>query len=433
MGIISIAMLEHMIMTGSRILPGVVVGDVGLGSMDKSQVQAELSPSFESALERKITIRGGGKSWSYLPSQLGVTPDVTETVRQAWLIGRKGFFWTRWHERWRAQKYAQQVSLVFQVDEAVLRKTLLPLVAMIEKEPQNAGVRIHDDHTVEILPGVNGVKIDLAASESKLKQVLQSPQQSQCNLVEQVLYPKLTAGDVEKWEITGVVASFDTNFDAAKTERSYNIKTAALALDQVLIMPQEVFSFNDIVGPRTTEAGYKESLVIENNQFTPGIGGGVCQVSTTLYNAVLRADLPIVERHPHSLPITYVPPGMDATVAYNLADLKFVNNRAKPILLHTEYHQGTLKVMIFGTVGEFPQIRVKSKIIEYLEPDQEVIKDPTLAPGQRIIEDNGKKGMIVEVKREIIVDGAVTSSELISRDKYQSQKSVVRVSGEETE
>ncbi|MEL7566396.1 MAG: VanW family protein [Dehalobacterium sp.] len=425
--IIGAAAVEYYIMNGQTIARGVYIGNLNVSRMERDQLAQAIIPLYQKSLEREIVINGGGKSWSFSPVQLGLKEDREKTIKEAWEVGRKGPFWERWYIRWKTMKHPCHIPLAFDVEESDLTNYTKEMAQMIDKEAENAGIFIKSNHQVEIVPGENGVKVEIDSSVNVIKEVLQSGDDSECTLIIQVIKPVLTEEVVKSWQINGAVSSFETWFDPAKVDRSENIKVALMALNHVLVMPQEVFSFNEVVGPRTTEAGYKESLVIENNEFTPGIGGGVCQVSTTLYNAILLASLPIVERQPHSLPISYVKPGMDATVSFGWADLKFINDRQKPILLHTEYQKGKIKVLVFATKGEFPEVKLSSKIIEYLEADEEIIKDPTLAPGQTLVEEKGQRGMIVEVYRETVSEGKVISSELISRDKYQPQKAVIRV------
>ena len=125
---------------------------------------------------------------------------------------------------------------------------------------------------------------------------------------------KITEEDLKKLKIEKLYGQFTTWFNPAKKSRTQNIIKAAQALNDYFLAPGQEFSFNEVVGPRTKEAGYNEAPIILNNQFVEGIGGGVCQVSSTLYNVLLRTNLPITERHPHSLPVRYVPKGMDAAV-----------------------------------------------------------------------------------------------------------------------
>ncbi|EGW36991.1 vanW like family protein [Desulfosporosinus sp. OT] len=131
------------------------------------------------------------------------------------------------------------------------------------------------------------------------------------------------------------IAQYATRFDPTLVNRTENIQLAITALDGKLLAPGESFSFNESVGERTVKAGYKEALIIEGNIFTLGLGGGVCQVSSTLYNAVILAHLEILERHRHSLPVNYVPPGQDATVAFPVLDFKFRNSTDAYLLIRS--------------------------------------------------------------------------------------------------
>jgi len=420
-------MLEYQTMSDRRIITGVFVEDVYLGGQTSGNAMLLLQPLFQKVLSRNVTIRGGGKNWVYTPNHLVVKGDAAKTVNLAWQVGRRGNLWQRWQERWKARTEHIHISPVFVVDRNKIGKVLAALAEQIEVEPENARIDITPENKIKIIPEREGWKINRGKSLEKLDAVFRTPHLSEVSLVEEKVFPPITGNEIKNWQITGVVAFFETQFNTENKERSDNIKVAAEALDKSLVMPDRVFSFNDIVGPRTTEKGYKESLVIENNQFTPGVGGGVCQVSTTLYNALLRANLTIVERHPHSLPISYVAPGLDATVSYNWVDLKFMNNYPKPVLIHTEYKPGKLKILVLGTEGKFPQVRITSRIVKHLAPEKKVIEDASVPPGEEVIEKKGQEGLITEVKREFLEDGQVIASEIISRDKYQPQKKIVRV------
>lgn len=146
------------------------------------------------------------------------------------------------------------------------------------------------------------------------------------------------------------IAQYSTYFDSSLTNRTENIRLAAKALDGKLLAPGERFSFNESVGERTAEAGYKEALIIEGDVFTPGLGGGVCQVSSNLYNAVILANLEILERHHHTLPISYVPPGQDATVAYAILDFKFRNSTDAYLLIRSFVEGNTLTFQLYEKV-----------------------------------------------------------------------------------
>ncbi|MDR3602833.1 MAG: cell wall-binding repeat-containing protein [Desulfosporosinus sp.] len=144
-----------------------------------------------------------------------------------------------------------------------------------------------------------------------------------------------------------LISQFSTTFDSTMGNRTENILLAAKALDGKLLAPGEKFSFNESVGERTAEAGYKEALIIVGNTYTPGLGGGICQVSSTLYNAVILAHLEILERHPHSLPVDYVPSGQDATVSFPILDFRFRNNTDANLLIRSFIKGNTLTCQLY--------------------------------------------------------------------------------------
>ena len=174
-----------------------------------------------------------------------------------------------------------------------------------------------------------------------------------------------------------------------------------------------------MVGPRTKEAGYNDAPIILNNKYVEGIGGGVCQVSSTLYNVLLRTNLIITERHPHSLPVQYVPKGMDASVVYGLKDLKFINNTKGHLLFKTYVGQGSLTVKLFGSAGEEHNIEVVGIIEKTFVPKTIVKTKEDLLIGQVVVEQHGVEGYLVRVER-IIKDNnqKILVREILSRDYY---------------
>ncbi|GAB6151954.1 hypothetical protein JCM17380_07040 [Desulfosporosinus burensis] len=146
---------------------------------------------------------------------------------------------------------------------------------------------------------------------------------------------------------SGLIAQYSTHFDSTLVKRTGNIRLAAKALDGKLLAPGERFSFNESVGERTAKAGYQEALIIVGNKFTPGLGGGVCQVSSNLYNVVILANLEILERHRHSLPVDYVPPGQDATVSFPILDFRFRNSTDAYLLIRCNVEGNTLTFQLY--------------------------------------------------------------------------------------
>ena len=191
---------------------------------------------------------------------------------------------------------------------------------------------------------------------------------------------------------------FFTNYSSSTDERKHNIALASSSINKILVDVGGEFSFNRCVGQRTAKRGYKNAKVIFDGKFIEGIGGGVCQVSTTLYNAVLLAGLKVIEAHPHSLPISYVLPSFDAMVNSSYADLKFVNNTKNPIIIKATADGEVIKIQIYGEEMGY-KIERRSVIIEkILPPEEEIIEDinnehPTLFEGERKVIAYGKEGL----------------------------------------
>lgn len=167
-------------------------------------------------------------------------------------------------------------------------------------------------------------------------------------------------------------SSFSTNFSSSSNERKSNIKLALKALDGLVIEEGEVFSFNDITGKRNLESGYKQAKIISGGTFAMGVGGGVCQVSTTLYNACLLSGLEIVESTSHSLPVSYVEPSFDAMVSFGSSDLKVRNNSGGKIIITTSSKNDTCKVKIFGLRNKY-KITRQSEKISIISAEKEVV------------------------------------------------------------
>ena len=190
------------------------------------------------------------------------------------------------------------------------------------------------------------------------------------------------------------------------------------------------FSFNRTVGARTEKRGYKSAKIIVNGKFTDGVGGGVCQVSTTLYNAILLAGLKIIEYHPHSLPVSYVAPSFDAMVNSGSADLRFINNTHNPLILLASADGNTLKIKVLGEPMKEKYQR-ESQITEYITPpDNEIIIDekkeyPDLFEGDRKVIQYPKQGyrsqgVLIKTK-----NGKVISKKTIRKDKYSAVRGVI--------
>ena len=235
--------------------------------------------------------------------------------------------------------------------------------------------------------------------------------------------------DLQPKELT-LRASFYTSYTTSTEERKNNIKLASKSLDNVFVDSNTEFSFNDTVGARTLERGYKSAKIIFGGQFVDGVGGGVCQVSTTLYNAVLLAGLLVTEYHPHSLAVSYVAPSFDAMVNSGSADLKFINNTHNPIFIKTKADDSTIKIEIYGEPMQEKYTRISTVKSEIPAPDYKIIKDvdglyPDLVKGDKKIITFAKNGCISQGTLVKMINGKAISSKTIRNDIYKPLQGVI--------
>lgn len=219
-----------------------------------------------------------------------------------------------------------------------------------------------------------------------------------------------------------LIAEFSTYYGESSANRKHNVALAARKINGLVLYPEDEFSFNDTVGARTESNGFRTAFIISNGEFVEGTGGGVCQVSSTLYNCALLADATVTEVYAHSLPVSYVLPSFDAMVSSS-NDFRFVNTLSAPITLKMTADGKYLKAQIFGV--KQASIRRRSQTLEKIPFETEYIDDASLAAGEENIDTYGKCGLKSEGYLEYFRDGVLTKTVKIRKDCYKPQKQTV--------
>lgn len=311
-------------------------------------------------------------------------------------------------------------DLIICKDSALLSYKLYCLARKTEKLPVDAGLFINESGQIEIIPEKEGYVLDLPALITELGNT--GIYKERYPLPIKKLLPNLTAAMLESRMPDTLWAEYSTVL-ADIPDRTENIRIAGKELDCLLIKPGEEVSFNDIVGPRDSDRGYREAKIIIDGNYESGLGGGICQVSSTLYNSLLLAGLKIKERHNHSVRISYVPLGQDATVVYGHKDLVFLNNTDSYLLLRTSLDDLRLTISLFGSsIRTVEQIDIYTKIIKVIPFSNIKIIDGSLEPGTKKIIRPGQNGYRTETYRIYnTINGPI--EELVSRDYYLSVSS----------
>ena len=299
------------------------------------------------------------------------------------------------------------------------------LGARVEAPPKDATFAVNGAH-VRLLPDRPGSRLDVAATSAAL---LRAATRVRDRVARVVVAPRpaaLTAAKARAMGIDGVVASYTTIYGGV-ANRIHNVQVVAHLVDDKLIAPDETFSFNKTTGERTAAKGFLEAPVIINGEVTTGLGGGVCQVSTTVFNAAYEAGLPITERTNHALYISHYPQGRDATVNYPDVDLKFVNDTGHWLLLRTFVGSSSLTVTLYGTpTGRKVESTTAPLVVHGKTPVKKTV-DKTLKPGETVVDEPGEPAMTTSVTRDVYDAAGKLLHHDVWYSTYRSAPELVRV------
>jgi len=422
------------------IYPGIFVDGIHVGDMTVEEArQALTSSEGEVPGGFSVDVVIGNKTWTVDSSNVPAQRDLGNVLERAYAIGRTNTtaiqttlrtpFRERADTAIALRESGVNLTTTASYDHEAVRRIVEEIAAYVTRDPIDAQIQSFDYNTrtfrfTESQPGVT--------------------------LDQDLLYERLTAA-LDRWE-TGVTVTVDpvirepaisteqlassfTMIAAYTTEttkdsnRNTNIDLACKAINGTALLPGQTFSFNETTGQRTVEKGYRSAGAIAAGQSIEEVGGGICQVSSTIFNAVARANLEVVSRSPHAWPSTYVNIGEDATVNWPNLDFKFKNNTSSPIFLITYYKDRRMSAEIWGvSLGEGVTIDLESKIVKTMEPPSDVKYEynPELPYGSSKTTVKARKGYVVETYKVWYKDGKETSRELMHTSTYKTYQQVVQ-------
>lgn len=282
------------------------------------------------------------------------------------------------------------------------------------------------DNDVIIAPEVNGREIN----KEEAARLLQGfkPGSPDVTIPFVMHEAAVKAADLSSNLFADTLGSFSTKYMTSNVSRASNVALSAKNINGTILLPGDTFSYNDVVGPRTAARGFKEASIYENNKMVDGLGGGICQTSSTLYAAVLYADLEVIERHEHSLEVTYAPLGMDATVAYGSLDFRFRNNTDAPLKVQANASGGVVTVSIVGTNPHKNRtIKITTETVSTTPIGVTEIKDSSLPAGKTVVDSPGFKGHVVNTYKVIYEDGKQIENKFLHKSVYTMANKVIRV------
>ena len=410
--------------SADELAANVSIAGVPVGGLSQQAALAALQERFVPRLPAEVELTYPGGSRRLARERLGISLALPAAVTKARGVGREEASFSRLVTHLRLWRTGVDIPVLGQAEPEQLRSALTDLAAELNRPPRDAQITVEDDQ-VTTVPGLTGITVQIEASVEALKAAVTDPWLQQIELVAELQPPAITAEDLADVEV--VLSSHSTPFNPGQIGRTHNLELAMARVNETLLKPGEEFSLNEVVGPRLTKDGYRSAPIFKDGEIVPETGGGVCQVTSTIYNAALLANLEITERHHHSRPVVYCPAGRDATVYFGQLDLRFRNSLSHPILILGGREGNRLWTKLLGSKEDDYDVKLVRTDIATLSFAVKNRNDPTLEAGKQVVETPGRSGLRVKVFREVYRDDKLLQRQRLHTDTYGPQAQVVRV------
>ena len=334
-----------------------------------------ISAYAQSVDDAVLTLNANGKSVEVSAQELGITFQNTNAVQEALAVGRNGNLIKRYKDKKDLEHGSKVFELPLGLNETAAREVLTAKAEKLNNEAVDNGL-IRENGQFQFIEGSSGVEVNVEKSLMTIEDYLKNNwdgTDASLDLVAEVVEPEGTKEELAK--VKDLLGSYTTNYSTSSAGRCANISVAAGKINGTVLYPGEEFSVGQTIGPLTAAGGYELAGAYENGQTVQSYGGGVCQVSTTLYNAVLKAELEVVERSPHSMVVSYVKPSMDAAIAGDYKDFKFRNDTEVPIYIEGGVYSGTIYFNIYGeeTRSDDREVTFESETTQTMQPGADKI------------------------------------------------------------
>lgn len=411
------------------VFPGVSIDNVDFSGKTKEQILKNFNSKNDLIQQSVIYLTFEDNIATISAKDLDFGYNEELLANQAFSVGRSSNFLANFSLIVSSYLYGVNLEPSYEYNEDILFKIVEPIQNKIYKEPVDARFAFEDGKVVEFLTSSEGQALDVDELKNRISAKTlalikaENPLSISINIPVKILMPKVTTEQANKFGIKELVGSGSSLFVGSIPNRMYNIALAATRLNGILIKPDEIFSFNKAIGDISTFTGYKQAYVIQNGRTVLGDGGGVCQVSTTFFRAVLNAGLPIIERNSHAYRVSYYEqdggPGFDAAIFVPSVDFKFKNDTKNYLLIKTETNPntGNLIFELYGTKDN-RTVEISKPVITSVtsSPEPLYIDDPTLPKNELKQVDFAVPGANVYFTRVVKKD-----NETIIEDKFTSR------------
>lgn len=467
--------------SNDNIIAGISIDGIKMQGFSKTDARKLIDQKVEEKLNKEIKIYVNAEMQTILLSQIELSYNIEQAVEQAHKIGREKNIFVNNFEILKSMIFKKDINIKYSYNEDLLKNIITDIKnkvpnavvepthcvegeeliitrgkkgyiinedelknKIIEKiklsnegdikvltyltEPEEINIeKIYEEvHTevqdayytsnpFKIYPEIKGINFDINQARTILTEV-----KEEYIIPLTITEPTKTTSDIGTEAFPDKLSTFSTRYDASNLTRTTNLQVAIDKINGVVVMPGETFSYNKTLGKRTAEAGYKDAAGYAGGKVVQMIGGGICQISSTLYDAVVYANLEIVERHNHVFTTSYVGAGKDATVVYGSLDFQFKNNRQYPIKIVSSLKSGIATVEIYGIKEETEyEVEISTTILNYIPYKVIYEEDSSLSNGKEEVTQYGQKGCKSITYKILKQNGAEVSRSVLSTDTYE--------------
>jgi vancomycin resistance protein YoaR len=407
--------------SGSQKKYGIYIDNINVTDMTRSQMKKAVEARMKELSDDVIVLYAGDNEVRTTAGALGLTYTNQEVIEEALSIGKKGNIFKRFlADRQLENDGPIVLDLNFAVSRSDVSAVLAKNADALNCSPQSNGVVLNADNTFTLTPGKTGVALNNKASVQKIMDYFTSDWHGgEGGIMLSYSTTEYADQSAELSKITDLLGSATTGYQTGDTNHDTNVRLAAEHINGTVLYPGEEFSAEKVIGPTSKEYGFLPGDTYENGKVVESYGGGVCQTTTTLYDAVLAAELKVTERHNHSYLVSYVEPGFDASISEGLMDFCFENNTSAPIYIQAVTKNGYLTFNIYGeeTRDSDRTVSFESRTLSTTDVETTYETDSSMPYGS-ITVSGGIQGVEAELYKEIYIGGQLDSEELVNRSSY---------------
>lgn len=411
---------SHAKTADDKIAMGVFLDEVNVSGMTKEEAIIAVNDHVAAKGEETVTFTIDGEPLEVSRGSLGVAWNNAEVVDEAMALGKTGNVIRKYKEMKDLEFNDKVFSLTYTADAELIQTVVTEECTKFNKEAVDMGLEKTSNGFV-VLEGENGVVVDEAAAVDAVKAYIEEEFTGAGASIEiPVMIDEPQGSKEELAKVKDVLGTFKTSYKSSGANRSKNVSTGAGHINGTVLYPGETFSTYEYVSPFSVANGYAMAGSYLNGKTVESLGGGICQVSSTLYNAVLMAELEVVERSPHSMMVSYVQESADAAISGTYKDFKFKNNSDAPIYI--EGYTTSDKQVVFTIYGQETRpanrkITYTNKVLSVTPAVTQLIADGAQGIGYRMVE-SGHNGCKAELYKNVYIDGELQSSERVNKSSY---------------